>query len=98
MKRGKNKRDVASSVECYMNENGVTSEAAFAKINALVEDEWRSTNQTRLEHRTLLPMVQRIVNFTDSMVLFYDDKKDAYTFGTLLREIVESLFVKPVPI
>ncbi|KAF2933445.1 hypothetical protein DAI22_04g083400 [Oryza sativa Japonica Group] len=97
-KRGKNKRDVASSVECYMNENGVTSEAAFAKINALVEDEWRSTNQTRLEHRTLLPMVQRIVNFTVSMALFYDDKKDAYTFGTLLREIVESLFVKPVPI
>uniref|UniRef100_A0A0E0DCP4 Terpene synthase n=1 Tax=Oryza meridionalis TaxID=40149 RepID=A0A0E0DCP4_9ORYZ len=97
-KRGKNKGDVASSVECHMNETGVTSEVAFAKINALVEDEWRTTNQTRLEHRTLLPMVQRIVNFTVSMVLFYDDKKDAYTFGTLLREIVESLFVKPVPI
>uniref|UniRef100_A0A0D9ZJ64 Terpene synthase N-terminal domain-containing protein n=1 Tax=Oryza glumipatula TaxID=40148 RepID=A0A0D9ZJ64_9ORYZ len=97
-KRGKNKGDVASSVECYMNESGVTSEVAFAKINALVEDEWRSINQTRLEHRTLLPMVQRIVNFTVSMVLFYDDRKDAYTFGTLLREIVESLFVNPVPI
>uniref|UniRef100_A0A0D9ZJ63 Terpene synthase N-terminal domain-containing protein n=1 Tax=Oryza glumipatula TaxID=40148 RepID=A0A0D9ZJ63_9ORYZ len=96
--RGKNKGDVASSVECYMNESGVTSEVAFAKINALVEDEWRSINQTRLEHRTLLPMVQRIVNFTVSMVLFYDDRKDAYTFGTLLREIVESLFVNPVPI
>ncbi|KAF2933442.1 hypothetical protein DAI22_04g083300 [Oryza sativa Japonica Group] len=97
-KCGKNKGDVASSVECYMNENRVTSEVAFAKIDSLVEDEWRTTNQTRLEHGTLLPMVQRVVNFTVSMVLFYDDRNDAYTFATLLREIIESLFVRPAPI
>uniref|UniRef100_A0A0D9ZJ57 Terpene synthase N-terminal domain-containing protein n=1 Tax=Oryza glumipatula TaxID=40148 RepID=A0A0D9ZJ57_9ORYZ len=96
--RGKNKGDVASSVECYMNENRVTSEVAFAKIDSLVEDEWRTTNQTRLEHGTLLPMVQRVVNFTVSMVLFYDDRNDAYTFAALLREIIESLFVRPAPI
>uniref|UniRef100_I1PK98 Terpene synthase metal-binding domain-containing protein n=2 Tax=Oryza glaberrima TaxID=4538 RepID=I1PK98_ORYGL len=97
-KRGKNKGDAASSVECYMNENGVTSDVAFAKIDSLVEDEWRTTNQTRLEHRTLLPIVQRVVNHTVSMVLFYDDRKDAYTFGTILREIIKSLFVRPAPI
>ena len=97
-KRGKNKGDAASSVECYMNENGVTSDVAFAKIDSLVEDEWRTTNQSRLEHRTLLPIVQRVVNQTVSMALFYDDRKDAYTFGTILTEIIKSLFVRPAPI
>uniref|UniRef100_A0A0D9W3J9 Terpene synthase N-terminal domain-containing protein n=1 Tax=Leersia perrieri TaxID=77586 RepID=A0A0D9W3J9_9ORYZ len=54
--RGRNRGDVASSVECYMNENDVTSEVAFAKIDSLVEDEWKTTNKVRLEHRSLLPM------------------------------------------
>uniref|UniRef100_A0A0E0GZA7 Terpene synthase N-terminal domain-containing protein n=1 Tax=Oryza nivara TaxID=4536 RepID=A0A0E0GZA7_ORYNI len=44
-KRGrKNRGDVASTVECYMNENKVTSEDAFTKIDSMIEDEWRTIN------------------------------------------------------
>jgi (-)-germacrene D synthase len=38
LQRGKNKNDVASSVECYINEHGVTSEVAVSKIESLIED------------------------------------------------------------
>lgn len=96
--KGKNKGDVASSVECYINEHKVTGEVAIAKIAPLLEDAWKTTNQARFEHRALLQAVQRVINLTVSMPFLYDESKDAYTFGTHLQKTIESLFVKPIPI
>ncbi|KAF2933436.1 hypothetical protein DAI22_04g083000 [Oryza sativa Japonica Group] len=98
MKRGKNKGDAASSVECYMNEHKVTMEVAIDKIDSLVEDEWRTLNQAHFEDHKLFPVVEQVVNLTASMASFYDERKDAYTFPTLLQDTIESLFVNPVPI
>uniref|UniRef100_A0A0E0KP66 Uncharacterized protein n=1 Tax=Oryza punctata TaxID=4537 RepID=A0A0E0KP66_ORYPU len=94
----KNRGDVASTVECYMNENNVTSEGAFSKIDSMIEDEWRTINQALCEHRELLPAVQQVVNLAICATFFYRKRKDAYTFSTHLQETVESLFVRPVPI
>uniref|UniRef100_A0A0D9W3K1 Terpene synthase N-terminal domain-containing protein n=1 Tax=Leersia perrieri TaxID=77586 RepID=A0A0D9W3K1_9ORYZ len=96
-KRGKNKGDIASTVECYMNEHKVTSEAAFTELSLLIEDEWRTMNEALFEHHELLPAVQRVVNLAISIMFLYDKRKDAYTFSSHLQEIVKSLFVKPVP-
>ncbi|XP_052157228.1 tau-cadinol synthase-like isoform X2 [Oryza glaberrima] len=96
--RRKNKGDMSSTVECYMNEHNVTSEVAIAKINSLIEDEWKTINQARFERRELLPAVHRVVNLCVCVMFFYDDKKkDAYTFSSNLRETIESLFVNPIP-
>lgn len=98
-KRGrKNRGDVASTVECYMNENKVTSEGAITKIDSMIEDEWRTINQALCEHRELLPAVQQVLNLTICATFFYGKRKDAYTFSTHLQETVESLFVRTVPI
>ncbi|KAG8064345.1 hypothetical protein GUJ93_ZPchr0004g38504 [Zizania palustris] len=97
-KRRKNKGDLASSLECYIDEHQVTSKVAIAKIDSLIEDEWRTLNQARYEHSSLLPVVQRVVNLAVAVVLFYDGRKDAYTFSTHLQEVIDNLFVKPVPI
>lgn len=96
--RRKNKGDMSSTVECYMNEHNVTSEVAIAKINSLIEDEWKTINQARFERRELLPAVHRVVNLCVCVMFFYDNKKkDAYTFSSNLRETIESLFVNPIP-
>ncbi|WVZ56917.1 hypothetical protein U9M48_007383 [Paspalum notatum var. saurae] len=96
-KRGKNKNDVASSVECYINEHGVTAEVAVAKIDSMVEDAWKTINTARFEHNELLlPAVQRVVNLTVSMPLMYGDKKDAFTFSDGLKGVIKRLFLKPV--
>ncbi|XBI53095.1 tau-cadinol synthase-like [Aegilops tauschii subsp. strangulata] len=64
-KHGKNKNDVASSVECYISEHGVASEDAIAKTGSLIEDAWKTTNQARFElPELLLPAVQRVANIT----------------------------------
>ena len=94
----KNMGDVASTVECYMNENKVTSEDAFTKIDSMIEDEWRTINQALCEQRDLLPAVQQVLNLSICATFFYGKRKDAYTFSAHLQETVESLFVKPVPI
>uniref|UniRef100_M8CFP9 Myrcene synthase, chloroplastic n=1 Tax=Aegilops tauschii TaxID=37682 RepID=M8CFP9_AEGTA len=95
-KGGKAKGDMASSIECYMVEHSVTSEVAISKILSLLEDEWRTLNQAHFEHHSHLLVVQRIINFANSMLVFYAGK-DAYTFSINLKETVESLFVKPIP-
>uniref|UniRef100_A0A0E0HU68 Uncharacterized protein n=1 Tax=Oryza nivara TaxID=4536 RepID=A0A0E0HU68_ORYNI len=94
--RGKNKGEIASTVECYMNEHNIISEVAFAKLDSLVEDEWRTINQARCEHHQLLPVVQRVVNLAICIMFFYDKRKDAYTFSTHLQEIVRNLFINPI--
>uniref|UniRef100_A0ACD5XFU7 Uncharacterized protein n=1 Tax=Avena sativa TaxID=4498 RepID=A0ACD5XFU7_AVESA len=95
-KRGKNKNDVASSVECYISEHGVASEVAIAKINSLIEDAWKTTNQARFELPGLLPAVQRVANITISMPFMYDDKTDAFTFSSRLEGTIKRLFVNPI--
>jgi hypothetical protein len=94
--RGKNKNDVASSVECYISEHGVASEVAIAKIGSLIEDAWKTTNQARFQLPELLPAVQRVANITISMPFMYDDKTDAFTFSSRLEGTIKRLFVNPI--
>jgi (-)-germacrene D synthase len=93
--RGKNKNDVDSSVECYISEHGVTAEVAFAQINSLIEDAWKTINGARFENSKLLPAVQRVADITASMPLMYGDNKDAFTFSDGLKGLIERLFLKP---
>lgn len=67
------------SVECYINEHNVTDEAAIAKIESLVEDAWKTTNQAYMESGALLPHVKRVANLSMSMEFVYQNKRDAYT-------------------
>ncbi|XP_044335523.1 tau-cadinol synthase-like [Triticum aestivum] len=97
LKRGKNKNDVASSVECYISEQGVASEVAIAKIGSLIEDAWKTTNQAHFElPELLLPAVQRVANITISMPFMYDNKTDAFTFSSRLEGTIKRLFVNPI--
>ena len=81
-----------------MSEHKVTEEVAFSALDSMIEYEWKTINQARFKHRELLPAVQRVVNFTLSLPVYYGDRKDGFTFSTHLDGIIESLFVKPIPI
>ncbi|KAF7012872.1 hypothetical protein CFC21_027021 [Triticum aestivum] len=95
----RNNRDVANCMECYASEHKVTEEVAFAAIDSMIEDEWKTTNQARFKHgHDLLPAVQRVINFTLSGPVYYGDRKDAFTFSSHLEDIIKSLFVNPIPI
>ncbi|XP_037475061.1 tau-cadinol synthase-like [Triticum dicoccoides] len=81
-KHGKNKLDVASSLESYINQHHVTSEVAIAVLEIFVEEAWKTTNRARLDdRRALLPFVNRVANLTKSMTMLFRDKGDLYTFS-----------------
>ncbi|CAN6289376.1 unnamed protein product [Urochloa humidicola] len=96
-KLGKNKKDAANSVECYMNEHHVTGEEAVAAISACVEDMWRKLNRASMEiDQELQPLVQLVVKIARTNEIMYLGGRDAYTFGKDIKDHVISLFLKPV--
>uniref|UniRef100_A0ACD5UFH7 Uncharacterized protein n=1 Tax=Avena sativa TaxID=4498 RepID=A0ACD5UFH7_AVESA len=90
------KGDAASSVKCYIHEHGVSEEVVVARIDALIEDEWKTLNQARFEDRALLPALQRIIGLVYTASFFYDNRNDVYTSSTHLQKIIESFFLKPI--
>nr|CAB3502916.1 unnamed protein product [Digitaria exilis] len=99
-KMGKNKKDVASSVECYIKEHGVTGDEAVAAIAAMVELAWRRINQGCLEmrDRALQPAARSVVGVSTTLEVMYLGGRDGYTFGRDIKDLVVRLFIDPVPL
>ncbi|XP_044386136.1 eudesmanediol synthase [Triticum aestivum] len=96
-KLGKTKKDVASSVECYMKENLVGGQEAIVAISALAEDAWRMINRACMEiEPALLPAAQLVVNLTRTLEVIYLGGRDGYTFGGDLKGLIAALFLKPI--
>jgi hypothetical protein len=96
---GKNKKDVASSVECYMREKGSTGEEAVAAMAAMTEHQWRVLNRACMEtDRTLLPGVQLVASVARTCEVMYLHGRDGYTFGSHAKDLVTALFLDPIPL
>ena len=95
--RGRNKIDVATTIECYMKENNVPSEVALAKIVSFVDDAWKTLNQELFSRHAPLKIVNIITNFPRSMMFLYHDKRDGYTNSKEVKGALESHFVKHIP-
>ncbi|KAG8037237.1 hypothetical protein GUJ93_ZPchr0023g33376 [Zizania palustris] len=89
----------------------VTSEVALAVIDSMIERHWRTLNQARCcrqqhqhrrrRRRELLPARMqrgRQLGHFGALSFFYHSKEDAFTSSYLLRDVVHSLFVNPIPI
>ncbi|KAE8769546.1 terpene synthase [Hordeum vulgare] len=98
-KLGKNKKDVVSTVECYMLEKGCTGEEAVAAIAAMTEHMWRVMNRTCMEiDRALLPAAQLVVNMAGMSEVIYLHGRDGFTFGSHAKDLVKALFLDPIPL
>ncbi|CAL1353838.1 unnamed protein product [Linum trigynum] len=90
---------VASSVECYIKQYGVSKEKAHSELNKLVEKLWRDMNEELL--RPLLapmPALKTILNKVRVMDLLYKDE-DTYTDSkTVMKELLTYILVDPVPL
>jgi hypothetical protein len=96
---GKCKKDVDTSVECYMREKGSTGEEAVAAIAAMTEHRWRVLNRAGMEtDRALLPGVQLVVSLSRMCEVIHHDGRDVYTFGSDAKDLVTALFLDPIPL
>ncbi|CAL5086497.1 unnamed protein product [Urochloa decumbens] len=99
-KLGKNKGDMASSVECYAMEHGVGGGDAAAAIAGMAERAWRRINGAYMDMvegpaRAELPAARLVVSLARTMEVMYLGGRDAYTSGSDLKSLVTALFLDP---
>ncbi|KAM3382980.1 terpene synthase 17 isoform X1 [Capsicum galapagoense] len=90
--------DVATAIECYMNEYNVTKEEAYMKIRNMIENYWKVLNEEYLKLTGVIPRVllMSIVNFTRTVEVLYKDE-DAFTFSkNNLKEVISGMLIDPI--
>ncbi|CAK8577224.1 unnamed protein product [Lathyrus sativus] len=70
---------VASSIECYMNEHGVTRENAIDELSRQVTNAWKDMNEELLDSNDVpKPLLMRVLNLSRVIHVLYKDE-DCYT-------------------
>ncbi|CAL1373225.1 unnamed protein product [Linum trigynum] len=90
---------VASAVQCYMKEHGVSEEEATKAMWGRISDAWKDMTEVYCQKPTPLPraLLLPVINFARTISVIYL-KADAYTHPQFLRQRIADLFVNPVPL
>ncbi|KFK27691.1 hypothetical protein AALP_AA8G415900 [Arabis alpina] len=89
---------VATGIDCYMEQYGVSKEKAVEEIESIVLDAWKDMNQELMKpHSCPFPLLMRILNLSRVIDVFYR-YQDAYTHPEALKEHIVSLFIENIPI
>ena len=90
---------VASGIECYMKQYGVSKQEVHVKFRKQIVNAWKDINKECLRPTEVpIPLLTRVVNFARVMDFIYKDE-DAYThIGGVLVEGITSMLVDPVPV
>ncbi|KAL6315892.1 hypothetical protein AAG906_013236 [Vitis piasezkii] len=86
------KRHVASAVECYMKQYGVSEEQVYSEFQKQIENAWLDINQECLKPTAVsMPLLARILNLSRTMDVIYKEQ-DSYTHvGKVMRDNIASL-------
>ncbi|XVE50494.1 hypothetical protein DITRI_Ditri01bG0167000 [Diplodiscus trichospermus] len=88
-----------SSIECYMEEYGVSAEEAYAKFYKHIESSWKDVNEEFLKPTEIpVPILSLNLNLDRVIDVLYKDG-DGYTHaGNVTKNVITSLFINPVPL
>nr|BBE32337.1 beta-caryophyllene synthase [Eleutherococcus sieboldianus] len=91
--------DVASAVECYMKQYGVTKQEVYIEFQKQITNAWKDMNQECLHPTTVtMPLLTVIFNMTRVINLLYDEE-DGYTnSNTRTKDFITSVLIDPVQI
>ncbi|KAH0654688.1 hypothetical protein KY289_032366 [Solanum tuberosum] len=89
--------DVASGIECYMNEHRATTEEAYIEIRKIIENNWKDLNRGCLKPTTVpRVLLMPVLNLTRVAEFFYKDE-DAYTFSkNNLKDVISMVLIDPI--
>ncbi|KAF4368355.1 hypothetical protein F8388_019072 [Cannabis sativa] len=87
---------VASAVECYIKQYGVTDEEAIEKLNEQVNDSWKDLNEDLLYPIAIpRPLLMRVLNLVRVNHEMYREG-DGFTQPTLLKNLIDTLIINPI--
>nr|QBL52481.1 trans-beta-farnesene synthase [Vitis vinifera] len=91
---------IASSIECYMKQHGVSEQQAYEEFHKQLENAWKDINEECLRP-TAVPMLllSRLLNLCRAADVVYKGQKDAFThLGEVMKNNISMLLIDPVPI
>lgn len=88
---------IASGVECYMKQYGVSEKEVYENFLQQVEDAWKDINEELLQPTTVpTPLLTRVLNLSRVIDVIYTGE-DGYTHvGEEMKNNVASLLVHPM--
>ncbi|KAJ0044673.1 hypothetical protein Pint_04332 [Pistacia integerrima] len=90
------RKHVASGVECYMIQHGISEEEVIKLFSKEISNAWKDTNQEFLKPTAVpAPLLKRILNLSRAMDVIYKDD-DTYTNSYKLKKDIASLLVNPI--
>nr|AIK19228.1 sesquiterpene synthase [Eugenia uniflora] len=90
---------IASAVELFAKERGVSHQEAEKELRKRVVDAWKDINEALLRPTTVQwPILTRILNLSRVIHVLYNDGDNYTHSGTLLKDYVTSLLVSPLPV
>ena len=90
---------VASAVECYIRQYGVSKEEAYDEFKKLIENAWKDLNEEFLQPTAVpVPVLARALNFSRVMDVLYKDEDEYTLVGPLMKDLVAGMLIDPVPI
>ncbi|XP_043710538.1 (-)-germacrene D synthase-like [Telopea speciosissima] len=93
---------VCSAVECYMKQYDVSEQEVYDEFNRRLVDAWKDVNEACMKPMMTTAAVPRsvlsvFVNYDRNIDVLYK-YKDGFTFANeILKELITSLFVDPIP-
>ncbi|CBI31301.3 hypothetical protein VitviT2T_029118 [Vitis vinifera] len=91
---------IASSIECYMKQHGVSEQQAYDEFHKQTENAWKDINEECLRPTTVpMLLLSRLLNFARSGDVMYKSHKDIFTHpGEVTKNNISMLLIDPVPI
>ncbi|XP_010412653.1 PREDICTED: alpha-humulene/(-)-(E)-beta-caryophyllene synthase-like [Camelina sativa] len=93
------RKHVGTSIDCYMNQYGISWEKAEEEVKIMALDSWKDFNQEMMkrDHSFPYPVVMRFLNLSRVVEVFYKDT-DVFTYPELMKHHVVSLFLNKLSI
>ncbi|KAK9706798.1 hypothetical protein RND81_07G151900 [Saponaria officinalis] len=91
---------VASAVECYMRQHGITNEVqVYEELEKQVKDAWKDLNEGMLKPYAIpKPLLDRVLNLTRVPDVMYKGRTEGYTFvNKTIQHKVASVLIEPIP-
>ncbi|KAH9658869.1 tricyclene synthase [Citrus sinensis] len=96
IKRG----DVVKSVQCCMNEKGISTEEARDRIQGLLNYSWKKLNENRIAKSNCLPntLMKMCLNMARTAQCIYQHGDGIGSSNGVTKDRLVSLILKPIPI
>ncbi|KAK6792100.1 hypothetical protein RDI58_011181 [Solanum bulbocastanum] len=95
----KEKGQLVTGIECYMQENNLSVGKASAQLSEIAENAWKDLNKECIKSTDSMPteILMRVLNLTRLIDVVYKNNQDGYSDPkNNVKSVIEALLVNPI--